>query len=242
MFAPYVDGAAEPHVRAEVDAHLSRCPPCRERVAIERAAHEAVCGRRGLLRDCAPEHLRRRCAAQRGPAPARPRPFIRRTVVPVSLAASLLLVAAMLFMTFAPQVEVLAAQLAADHVKCFYMSSAAQPADATLLSREWASARGWSLKIPPGTPDHNLELLDVRRCGSTDGIVAHLMYRWRGSPLSVYVMNSESSRARAEAQFVETLGQEAVIWTGAGRTYAVVAEANKAELDPVVQYVRARAR
>jgi anti-sigma factor RsiW len=252
MFAPYVDGATEPQARAAVEAHLSKCPPCRERVTVERVAREMVHARRDSLRGCASDHLRSRCAAQRavatiGAAAARFRSpsFVRRTLVPLSLAASIVLVASILFITLGKQVEVLAAQFAADHVKCFQFSStdvAQPPPDAGLLSQKWARERGWSLKIPASTADYDLELLGIRRCGSTDGTAAHMMYRWRGEPLSVYVMNNESKRAREQEQFVETLGKDAVIWKHAGRTYAIVADASRSDLEPVVRYVRASAR
>lgn len=247
LLAPYVDDAAEPEMRAAVDAHLSVCPPCRDRVAAERAARDLVHARRESLRVCASEALKRRCAAHgRPPAAVTPlrRPFIRRTIVPLSLAATLVLIVATFFLTFSGNVEVLAAQLAADHVKCFKFSSSdtAQQLDASALSQEWARTRGWPLTIPASAADHSLVLVDVRRCGSTDGLAAHLMYQWRGAPLSVYVMNNESRRASREQQFVETLGQDAVVWTDRGRTYAIVAHASPRELEPVVRYVRARAR
>jgi anti-sigma factor RsiW len=247
LFAPYVDDAAEPEMRAAVDAHLTVCPPCRDRVAAERAARDLVRARQESLRGCASERLKRRCAAQCRPAagatPIR-RPFIRRTIVPLSLAATVVLIVATFFLTFSGNVEVLAAQLAADHVKCFKFSPSetAQQLDASALSQEWARTRGWPLTIPASAADHNLVLVDVRRCGSTDGLAAHLMYKWRGAPLSVYVMNNESRRAAHEQQFVQTLGQDAVVWKDQGRTYVIVAQASPTELEPVVRYVRARAK
>lgn len=246
LLAPYVDDAAEPEMRAAVDAHLSVCPPCRDRVAAERAARELVHARRESLRGCASETLKRRCVAHSRPAAAVPirRPFIRRTIVPLSLAATLVLIVATFFITFTGNAEVLAAQLAADHVKCFKFSSSetARQLDASALAEEWARTRGWALAIPASAADHNLVLVDVRRCGSTDGLAAHLMYRWRGAPLSVYVMNSESRKATHEQQLVQTLGQDAVVWKDHGRTYVVVAQATPTELEPVVRYVRAMAK
>jgi hypothetical protein len=226
-------------------------------VAAERAARDLVRARRENLRGCASEGLKRRCAAQCEPPglnPAAPqpasgqahtrRPFIRRTLVPLSLAATLVLVVATFFFAFSRNVEVLAAQLAADHVKCFKFTpaDAAHRVDPVALSQEWTRTRGWPISIPASAVDHNLVLVDVRRCGSTDGLAAHLMYRWRGAPLSVYVMNNESRRATTEQQFVETLGQDAVVWKVGGRTYAVVAQGSPADLEPVVRYVRASAR
>lgn len=249
MLAPYVDGEAEPQARAAVEAHLARCPECREHVTVERAAREVLIARRQELRGCASEHLRRRCAAQRTLAApqhtGRAAPgFIRRTLMPLSIAASLLVVAgAVLFFTLNRGVELLAAQLAVDHVKCHqFVSGQAHRPDPILLSQEWKKARGWSLDIPPSAADYDLELLEVRRCGTTEGLNAHILYRWHGSPLSLYVMNRESPRATEETQFVTKAGQDAVIWTDRGRTYAVVGEGNARELDTIVNYVKLSAR
>src|SRR5687767_15831779 len=63
--AAYVDGEVAAPDRSTIDAHLERCPPCRTRAAAERATHELLLARQDRLRGCAPEALRRRCAAQR---------------------------------------------------------------------------------------------------------------------------------------------------------------------------------
>jgi hypothetical protein len=68
-----------------------------------------------------------------------------------------------------------------------------------------------------------------------------MMYRWRGAPLSVYVLNSASTRAGGVEQFVEKIGQEAIVWSHDGRTYAVVARGKRSELEPVVKYVKVHA-
>ena len=68
------------------------------------------------------------------------------------------------------------------------------------------------------------------------------MYKWRGQPLSVYVLNTAASSATNVDQFVETVGQEAIVWSERGRTYAVVAQARPAELQHVAQYVRRTAK
>ena len=49
------------------------------------------------------------------------------------------------------------------------------------------------------------------------------MYKWRGQPFSVYVLNSEHPRVGSVPRLVERLGQEEMIWSKGGRTYAVVA-------------------
>jgi anti-sigma factor RsiW len=249
MLAPYVDGNADSQAAAVVDAHLRVCPPCRDRVTEERAARDVLLARREGLKTCASDDLRRRCAAYRSGATGAAvrtaaRPLARRTWVPLSLAAALLLAAGSIFFLGLNQsVEVLAAQLALDHVKCFQFAPehTESPPDPEILAKQWYNARGWPVKIPASAADQDLELLAVRRCGSTEGITAHMMYKWRGAPLSVYVLNSASTRAGEVEQLVEKIGQDAVIWSHAGRTYAVVSRGTSAELEPVVKYVKINA-
>src|SRR5512145_1033262 len=97
LLAPYVDGEASSDDRAVVDSHLHKCPPCRDRVTGERTAREVIAARREELKACAPEQLRRRCAAHLATPPttvAAPVPqgwLTRRTVLPLSMAATILL-------------------------------------------------------------------------------------------------------------------------------------------------------
>lgn len=250
MFAPYVDGDADQKARITVEAHLKHCPPCRDRVTAEQAAREVLVTRRDGLKVCASEHLKRRCAQHlTAPPGIRQRQdrqgAVRPRWLPLAIAATILLgLGSIFFFGFNRNVEVLAAQLALDHVKCFQFPPAplTSPADAGLLAKEWQSSRGWPVKIPASDASNDLELLAVRRCGSTEGITAHLMYKWRGAPLSVYVLNNASTRAGGVDQFVEKIGQEAVVWSHDGRTYAVVARAKPSELEPVVKYVKVNAR
>jgi anti-sigma factor RsiW len=245
LLTPYVDGEATAGDRATIDEHLDRCPPCRDGVTGERTAREVLKARREELKVTASEGLKQRCAAcltvpaSAGAAPAR-RWTARRSLLPLSMAATLLLaVAGAFFFGLANSVEALAAQLAVDHVKCFqFAPDPAGRVDALALGQQWTSTRGWHLKVPDSSEAERLELLTVRRCASTEGLTAHVMYRWKGAPLSVYVLNNTDPRAPAHGRFVEKLGQEAVIWSERGRTYAVVARAPRAELEPVVQYVR----
>ena len=246
LLAPYVDGEAEGRDSATVEAHMQKCPPCRERLAGERAAREVLQARRESLRPCASEHLRRRCAAQSQRRTPRPpaRSFTRRTWVPLSLAATLLLAVSGVFLFgLNNRVEALAAQLALDHMKCFQFAPGhAGAVDAHAVADEWTTSHGWALQVPSSAPGQRLELLGVRRCLSTEGLTAHLMYRWRGQPLSVFVLNHASPRTNEVEQVVDRMGQEAIIWSAGNRTYAVVARARPSELEQIVRYVRTNAR
>lgn len=248
FLTPYADDEVESSARAAVEAHLGACPPCRERVTSERAARELVQTRKDVLRGCASDHLKRRCAGQRAAgasAPAAPvRRVPRRALIPLSVAATFLLaVAGILLFGVNQTVEALAAQLALDHVKCFqFQPTGPGSADAEALGLEWSKKRGWALKVPASSREQDLELLAVRRCASTQGLTAHLMYKWRGAPLSVYVLNSRAPGLPRVEQFVEKLGQDTIVWSRDGRTYAVVARAERAELEPIVRYVKIAAR
>jgi len=247
LFAAYVDGEAADCDCAALDAHFRSCPPCRSRIEAERIVKEAVASHRSTLRTCASEDLRRRCevscrAHAVGPAAAGPRPnvFARRTWVPLSMVATVVLTVAGVFIySLKDGAEALAAQLAVDHVKCFeFASPPVIIPDAKLLSREWAEARGWAVKVPESEPVEQLELLGIRRCISTEGMTAHLMYKWRGQPLSVYVLNSEHPRVSSVPRLIERHGQEELIGSKKGRTYAVVTRGRPSEIEHVALYVQ----
>ena len=160
--------------------------------------------------------------------------------VPLSMVATLVLAVAGVFVYgLKGGTEALAAQLAVDHVKCFEF--AAPPTiipDAKSLGREWAESRGWTVKVPESEANEQLELLGIRRCISTEGLTAHLMYKWRGQPLSVYILNSGHPRVGPVPRLVERLGQEEIIWSKGGRTYAVVARGRPSEIEHVALYVQ----
>jgi anti-sigma factor RsiW len=246
LFAAYVDDEAETAERATVDAHLRACPPCRDRIAGERAARDVLRARRTGLRPCASPALRARCAAQ-GVSPAiRSGLLSRRALIPLSLAAAVVLAVSSSLFFFGNTVEVLAAQLAVDHVKCFQFAPdrGARPVrvDPLTEARSWETSYGWPLKVPASAVSEELELIGVRRCLSSEGRVAHMMYRWHGQPLSVFVLNSRAggtNQGQPEIEEVVTkMGENTVIWSRGDRTYAVVARGPSPDLQQVARYVR----
>jgi anti-sigma factor RsiW len=255
LLAAYVDGEASAEERATVDRHLERCEPCRHHEVRERAVRSVLQARRHGLTACASPQLRTRCAAAFAPAPpARsahhaPRTFARRTWLPLSFAATLLLaVSAVFIIGLNGSVEALATQLAMDHVKCFQLSPVHGTVDASAAGQAWYQHYGWLLRVPRSQPSEELELVDVRRCLSTEGITAHLMYRWRGTPLSVYVLNGVpksdtpmETRLSSREQQLSAIGQQEIIWSAGGRTYAVVGKGQRRDLERVAQYVRTAA-
>jgi anti-sigma factor RsiW len=246
LFASYVDGEAQPGECAAVEAHLHECPACRARLADERDMRTVLLHRREQLRCCASPDLKRRCTATvKAGAVAPPavsgRSFLaRRSWIPLSMAATILIAVGIVFLYgLRGGGPALAAQLAVDHVKCFEFSSVPTILpDARAISREWEAQRGWAIKVPEGVATEELQLIGIRRCISTQGLTAHVMYRWHGQPLSVFVLNSESEHLSDKPHLVESFGQEAVMWTGHGRTYAVVARGRASDVEHVARYVR----
>ena len=114
--------------------------------------------------------------------------------------------------------------------------------DSGTAGEVWKASYGWLISVPKSAPVEQLELLDVRRCMSTQGASAHIMYRWRGQPLSVYVLNSVPRSDVHVEQIVARVGQEAIIWSDAGRTYAVVGRGLPPDLEHIAHYLRASTR
>jgi hypothetical protein len=210
-----------------------------------------VTARREALRGSASDTLHARCAACRPQQAARarwtPASFVYRAWKPLAVAAAIVLaVGSVLLIGLSGSVEGLAAQLALDHMKCFQVgggtASIAASLDAGAAGQQWAAAHGWSLDVPSSAPGVQLQLRSVRRCLTTDGKVAHLMYSWKGEPLSVFVLPHVIRGASDVQQIVERLGHEAVVWSRRGRTYVVLADGHPADLSPVLTYVQANAR
>jgi anti-sigma factor RsiW len=239
--APYVDGEEAPAARRAVEAHLAACPPCQDHAAAEREARDAVCANRERLRATAPADLRMRCRALPSSA-GQLRGWPIRRWVPLSLAASLVLAVAGVFLFgLNDRVEALAASLTVDHVKCFKVLGKSEQPEAIVAEREWLQDHGWPIAVPPGDPGMQLTLIDVRRCFSSGGRAAHMMYTCRGVPVSVYVIQEPDGNAGRD-RVVEKLGHNAVIWCANRRTYAVVGEGHAQELSQVVDYMKARVR
>ena len=245
--APYVDGEETPGARRSVEAHLAACPPCLEHANAESAARTLVREHRGELRVGAPAALRERCAALSALAEAGAAQAARgrsvmsavRRWAPLSLAATLVLAVAGVFVFgLNDRVQALAASLTIDHVKCFKIRGGPAHMDPSMASRDWVQDQGWALAVPKSEPAQQLTLVDVRRCFSSDGRAAHMMYTWRGAPLSLYVMQKSIGHDRA----VDKMGHEAVIWCANNRTYAVVAEGHPSDLATVVDYMKANAK
>jgi anti-sigma factor RsiW len=240
QLAPFVDGEEPAAGRAAVAAHLAKCPPCRQHADAERQARDLIHAQRQVLSVRAPGALRDRCAAAARSAPAAGMSHFLWRWAPLSLAATLVLAVAGVFVFgLNNRVEALAASLTADHVKCFSVGEVDPATDAGAAGRKWQHDYGWPVAIPPTAASEQLQLVDVRRCFSTDGRTAHVMYRWHGQPVSLYVLPQDTGGARV----VRKLGHQTVIWCANQRTYAVVADAQPApDFTRVVEYLKANSK
>src|SRR5687767_9421511 len=224
LVTPYVDGELPVADREAIAQHLRACPPCRARVSTEQAVRDLVHARQpALQRDRASDALRAKCAMlgdSRGSSGARgskgakgsertsgtsrtlrtfrtTRTDWRARVAPLALAATLVLVVAgaSFYQITARSTPVMAAELAADHVKCFLLQDligtrqAARPVEYAL-----ASKFGWSARLPERPDRAALELVGERTCLYGQGRVAHIMYRHEGRPVSLFMLPNNTRK------------------------------------------------
>jgi anti-sigma factor RsiW len=240
---PYVDDALPSSERAEVERHLDACPPC------QRSAEQEK-GGRALLRDCAdrlrdtplPPGLRTRCEAlAREHSRVRTAASWRARLVPLTMIATVVILAGVAIASLATRRSdaLLAAQLTADHVKCF-KAFVPDPTSAQEVERRFATSYGWAMHVPPSSADAGVRLLGGRRCLYADGTVPHVMYE-TGQAERVSLFRLEGS-TRADADLT-SLGHRCRIWSRGGNTYVLVApESASSSLTRVARYVEREAR
>jgi anti-sigma factor RsiW len=226
LFTPYIDGEATAAERAIVDAHLLACPRCRHWAALESAARQTLRAR--LCRPAAPEQLRARClaaAAQSGIHRIRTR-RISFTTLSMAAVLVLLLGGVLMYSLTGLSPTVLAAQLTLDHVACFALHDADQTVDARVSEDQFARDYGWRIRLPQAAAA-GLQLVGVRRCYCGEGQTAHVMYRFQGRPVSLYVIpNADRSRASTDV-----FGHDAVIWSKQGTTYVLLGKEPRIALE-----------
>jgi anti-sigma factor RsiW len=218
----YVDGLLEPDHHVEVERHLQGCRSCRVNADGERSAQAVVRQHASRLRDePLPPGLKSRCESivrERAAAGARV-PGWPRTLVPTVLSVILLVFTASAIFSLATRQSdaVLAAQLTADHSKCFKMfvdSDSAMSAEEAehFLSEQY----GWKIHVPPSS--NGVQLLGVRRCLYADGLIPHVMYRANGEDLSLFVLKGVTRHATD----LVTFGHRSQIWTKGNTTFVLV--------------------
>ena len=239
---PYVDEALPPGERNDVERHLNRCPPCRQSAVEEQ-------GGRTVVRECAdrlrqsplPPGLRSRCEAlARDHRRPRTSLFSSRLLQVALVATVLVLTGLAVLSVVTPQSgTVLAAQLTADHVKCFKFAPDTD-VEAGHVERELESKYGWDMHVPASSPENGVRLLGGARCLYADGTMPHIMYRAAGAaPVSLFRLEGVTR----DAADVTTMGHRCRIWSRGGNTYALVTpESESGEDARLVSYLRQEAR
>jgi anti-sigma factor RsiW len=240
LVTPYVDGELPETDRDLVDRHLRRCPPCHSRVNAERAVHELLHARRdALAAPCASSALRARCSEQaRLEWAAAAAPPWRSRLAPLAAAASLVLIvgAAFLYQLTASSNRVLAAELAADHVKCFALNGMLQTHDdASAVENMMMSLFNWRMHVLPRRDEEDVELVGSRLCMSGEGRVAHIMYRHHGEPVSLFMLPREAR----SSEMVQALGHRAAIWCEGDRTFVLIGREPEQEIARMATLVQA---
>jgi anti-sigma factor RsiW len=262
LVTPYVDDALPPADRARVEDHLRCCPPCHSRVAAERAVRGLIHDRkRDLERDCASPALRKACAGMSGLRPAVAAPsrsdgdartdrapaasrrdarfaaWAARLAAPALAATVALLVGgAFVYRLTESSARVMAAELTADHVKCFTVNRVLRTDDSPSdVQRSMESHFGWTLRLPENPQRAGLELVGARPCLYGEGRVAHIMYRHNGVPVSVFML-PDSVRPQ---EVMEVMGHEAAIWSSGSRTFVLIANEPRDSVQQMAEFVQA---
>jgi anti-sigma factor RsiW len=165
-----------------------------------------------------------------------PNPFFSR-LGPAALAASLVMVVGGTFLYQATDksARVMAAELVADHAKCFAMNGALGTHQAaSLVEASMAASFDWQMHLPDASPA-GLELVGARQCLYGEGRIAHIMYRHQGRPLSLFMLPA----AVRTQEIVEVLGHEAAIWCANNRTFVLVSGEPRREVEQIASYVQA---
>ena len=159
-------------------------------------------------------------------------------LAPFALAASLVLVVggAFLYQATESSARLLAAELTADHLKCFAINSALgtrqMPA---AVESSMASAFNWRMRLPADPERAGLELVGSRPCLYAEGKIAHIMYRHQGHPVSLFML-PRSARAQ---QLVKVFGHEAAIWCVGSRTFVLLAREPRDDVERMASFVQA---
>ncbi len=238
---PYVDGEIGDPDRERIERHLRACPPCRRRVQAEGSIHALLRERReALLGDAAPPALRARCLAARTVLGSSARWSAR--LVPLALAASLVAIvgAAFLYEITARSTRIMAAELTADHLKCFRVMNGILGTDSNPSSvrEDLASRFDWPARLPDHPEQAGLELVGARPCLYGEGLVAHIMYLHRGHPVSIFML----PRSIRADELVEVMGHQASIWSMGGRTFVLITREPRGDAEQLASFVHASLR
>ncbi len=236
----YLDGALPADEQDATARHLGACPPCRREADAQRAAAELVRLSSPTLRQVLmPPGLETRCrAAAREALTPRPRRSWLARLAPAALAVVMIAVTGGVLFAVATERSdtLLAAQLAADHEKCFRFFA---PAEGTTVEPRAVEATlrqrfGWNGHVPGSSDADGLRLGGARRCVYADGSIPHVMYRAHGQNLSLFIL---SGVRRHEADLT-VFGHRSRIWTEGDTTFVLVSSSAGGDMLDVATHVR----
>jgi anti-sigma factor RsiW len=246
LVTPYIDRQLTDAERHDVDEHLRVCPPCYSRVVAERAVRDLLAAHKpALKRSCAPAALHSKCAAYArmvGTSRFSALPRARSAAsglrpAPLALAASLVLLVggAFFYQLTQSSSRAMAAELAADHLKCFALNDVLRTHDsAAAVESSMLSSFGWHVRLPDPART-GLDLIGARPCLYGEGKVAHIMYRHHGEPVSLYMLPASARKN----EVVQVLGHEAAIWCVGNRTFVLMAREARPEMDRLASLMQA---
>jgi hypothetical protein len=201
-----------------------------------------------LLSEPLPPGLRGRCEAlartphESATGVSRFGPWWRVQLVPVILTVVVMIFGASAFFSLATRRSdaLLAAQLTADHSKCFKLFAPPNgvSADARNIERMISEQYGWNVHVPASSVEDDIQLIGVRKCLYGDGLVPHVMYRVHGQDVSLFVL----AGTERKADELVTLGHRSQIWSRDGTTFVLVSAADAGGLASASRYVMKEAR
>jgi hypothetical protein len=129
----------------------------------------------------------------------------------------------------------MAAELAADHVKCFLIQNLSGTEQlAGPVEYSLASKFGWPVHLPERPDRAALELVGERTCLYGQGRVAHILYRHQGRPVSLFMLPNDTRKD----EVLDTLGHEAAVWSVGNRTFVLIAREPKVDFERMALFVR----
>jgi hypothetical protein len=166
--------------------------------------------------------------------------FAVRRFAPLTAAMTLIIGFLLISLATHRSDTVLAAQLTADHAKCFrfFAKNTSPDVDARRVEQMLEDDYGWDLHVPPSSSAAGIRLIGARRCLYADGSIPHVMYRAGGHDVSLFVLDGVS-RPAAD---VVSLGHRSRIWMAGRRTYVLVWPVAAGDMTVAARYVQEEAR
>lgn len=240
----FLDGELDVVRHLELEHHLADCSVCSSLHDNQQNLRTAL--KRTSLYYRAPEGLRQRLQESRDstPVPSPPRPGIRTRRVVAALAASVLVVAAVLGFSArgtlwpAPPEDHLAGELVANHVRSLqaeHLTDVASEDRHTV--KPWFKGR---LDFAPPVHDwkaKNFVLVGGRLDYLEDRPVAALVYRRREHVINVFVWPARLPALRP-LELTQRQGYQVAAWGQGGMNYAIISDLNAAEVRELIQLIQ----